>query len=120
MKSARIWLLILLTALLPLRAVAAAAMLCTPAPVVAMDHTAHAYPHAGHHGQAMDHGDPAHPAADMQKCTLCCAFGTGAPMAAPQPSVPQPLAVSDVAFPDLRAPAPSFLSDGQDRPPRSS
>jgi len=50
---------------------------------------------------------------------LCCDFCSVTPLSSEPPSVPMPLNLSGVSFPDLFAPAPSFLSDGQERPPRS-
>lgn len=53
------------------------------------------------------------------KCNLCCDFCSMTLLLSTLPSVPTPLNLSSVSFPDLFAPAPSFLSDGQERPPRS-
>jgi hypothetical protein len=53
------------------------------------------------------------------KCNLCCDFCSMTPLLATLPSVPTPPNLSSVLFPDLSALAPSFLSDGQERPPRS-
>jgi len=53
------------------------------------------------------------------KCNLCCDFCSMTPLLGSLPSVPTPLNLSSVSFPDPFAPAPSFFSDGQERPPRS-
>jgi len=53
------------------------------------------------------------------KCNLCCDFCSMTPLLSTQPSIPTPPNLSSVQFPDLFAPAPSFVSDGQERPPRS-
>jgi len=78
-----------------------------------------AHDHAGHHhgkGVAGDH----HNGSSVEKCNLCCAFCTLAPMVSSLPSLPSPIDLSVISFPDLSAPAASFLSDGQERPPRST
>jgi len=82
------------------------------------DH-APAHDHAGHHhaeGAVGDH----HNGSSVEKCNLCCAFCTLAPMVSSLPSLPSPIDLSVISFPDLSAPAASFLSDGQERPPRST
>ncbi|TXI24885.1 MAG: DUF2946 domain-containing protein [Roseateles sp.] len=126
MKTVRIWLLLLLAVLLPIRGAVAAAMLC---PVGSsgmqselrlgdtsehhhMDHeAAHAPDDAGHHG-GHDHG-PA------DKCNMCSAFCSLTPLVSDAPRLPVPEALPAVKFPDVSTPAPSFLSDGQERPPRT-
>jgi len=126
-KTIRIWLLVLLAVLLPVRGAVAAAMLCSPANagdhshVSAVaghhEHDAHADPrHAGH-----DTGSPAgtgHHADGSSQCNLCCDFCSMTPLLSTLPSVPPP-DLSSVPFPELCAAAPSFLSEGQERPPRS-
>lgn len=85
--------------------------------------------HQGHHDhayliadeasdtqQAPDNTPP--PAADG-KCQLCAATCALSTLPAPAPGLPQPPAVAASAFPPLVAPAPDFLSSGQERPPRS-
>lgn len=115
MKLARIWLLLLLAVLLPLRGAVAAAMPC------AAGSSGMHGAQAGHHGmashvagqgQAHDHG-----AADM--CNMCSAFCSLTPLPSHAPALPEPEALPAVKFPDLSTPAPSFLSDGQERPPRT-
>jgi hypothetical protein len=140
-KSLRIWLLVFLAVLLPVRGVMAAAVLCPlsggqpnlsaqvysppekPPPLEAVAITAG---HEAHHGLAAvaqpgdretgsghyDHGSAA------DKCSVCAAVCSLTPLLASFP----PIAVPDLAgesFPALLAPVPSFLSSGQDRPPRS-
>ena len=70
----------------------------------------HTHADASHH----DHGQPG-----SDKCNLCSAFCSITPLLSAMPSVPQPFDLTAASFPDLAAPAPSFLSDGQERPPRS-
>ena len=130
-KTARIWLLLLLALLLPIRGAMASAMLCQPMGggtqsemrlmkhLDAVDeashdaHHHHAQPHQEAHGH--EHGG----ASAEEKCNLCSAFCSAAPLLSSMPSVLQPQATAAVSFPDIAAPAPSFLSDGQERPPRS-
>ncbi len=125
MKTVRLWLLLLLAVLLPIRGAAAAAMLCPvgssglqselrleqPHPHD-MDHAkAHGHDHAGHHG-GHDHG-----AAD--KCNMCSALCSLTPLLSEAPRLPEPEALAGIKFPDVSTPAPSFVSDGQERPPRT-
>jgi hypothetical protein len=130
----RIWLLLLLAVLLPLRGAMAAALLCPIAETgsqvelrlhehslghQAMDESAHA-DHASMHlehvaGEPHDHDGAGQP----DKCNLCSAFCSVTPLVSSQPRVFAPLDNAAVSFPDLSAPAATFLSGGQDRPPRS-
>lgn len=132
MKTARIWLLILLAALLPVRGAVAAALMCAPPGTahhqeqlvgdhemldVAMDSAAHRHDHTapaehGHDVQGSSSG-----ASD--KCNLCSACCSVAPMVSGPPTVSVLLGVTDAYFPSVSAPAPSFVSDGQERPPRT-
>lgn len=127
MKTARLCLLILLSLLLPVHGAVAAAMLCPAgsghettlnAAVVATDsHVAAGADHAQHHHEADTGGG--HATAGAEKCNLCCDFCSMTPLLSSPPSIPVPRDLSAPTFPDLLAPAPSFLSDGQERPPRS-
>lgn len=137
MTTIRIWLLVLLAVLLSVRGAVAAAMPCPPASEVgqgavavagfetdhhAMDLDDHVVrEHADHQGAEHDSDAPGvgghHDGFGM--CNLCCDFCSMTPLLSSPPSVPGPLSLSSVSFPDLFAPAPSFLSDGQERPPRS-
>lgn len=139
MRTIRIWLLVLLAVLLPVRGAVAAAMLCPPTGaggpetvLVAgsgMDHHAmDAVEHAPHEhaDHQMEHAenDADAPASGghhdgFGKCNLCCDFCSMTPLLSTLPSIPTPSNLSSVQFPDPFAPAPSFLSDGQERPPRS-
>jgi len=136
-RTLRIWLLVLLAVLLPVRVAVAAAMLCPPASANgqsgvgtavsevdphtrdAVDHAAHEHAnhqHAGHDSDAPSAGEHHD---GFGKCNLCCDFCSMTPLLSTLPSVPTPPSLSSVAFPAFLAPAPSFLSDGQERPPRS-
>lgn len=50
---------------------------------------------------------------------MCSAFCALTPLAGAAPKLPEPAALPAVKFPEFPAPAPSFLSDGQERPPRT-
>ena len=132
MKTFRIWFLLLLAVLLPIRGAVAAAMLCPVGSsgmqselrigehahhdmdsMDSMDHheVAHDHGSAGHH-DGHDHGA-------VDKCNICSAFCSLTPLVSNAPKLPEPAALPSVKFPDFSTPAPSFLSDGQERPPRT-
>ena len=138
-KSFRVWLLLLLAVLLPLRGALAAGMLCpvaefgvqAEAQVVKHTHVHEEVSVSGHEhhdvqGSALEHeaaqgpsDGPAHvhgSAAD--KCNLCSAFCsvTGLVSAGVTVAVSEP---ASAVFAHLYAPPPSFVSDGQERPPRT-
>ena len=128
MKVLRIWLLVILAALLPIRGAMAVAMPCA---LSGMDpHGETLYPDAAGHGHTVaanepvshDHGDAAlhdHDKACQDKCNLCSASCSATPLVATIAGVPELSDLASVSFPELSVPAPSFLSDGQERPPRS-
>ncbi|HJV60988.1 MAG TPA: DUF2946 family protein [Albitalea sp.] len=111
MKPLRVFLLVLLTALLPMRGVVAAAMLC-PA-----GHHGTVSPHDAVHGDEdhHDHDGGAH-ADSCNLCASCCAMNL-LPSATPAFEPPAAFAAAD--FGELAAPAADFHSGGPDRPPRS-
>jgi hypothetical protein len=128
-KLLRLCLLVVLAALLPIRGAMAAAMLCPPAGT-SLPAELRASGHEAHHGQAqpdehsMHHHEgtarhDASPAPDHDQCNLCSAFCSLTPLPSAMPGVPPPLEVSAASFPDVAAPAPSFVCGGQERPPRS-
>ena len=125
MKILRIWLLVLLAILLPVRGAIAAA-----APCVEMGHHAPVEPARMHHhmhasevetgaaastGHAVHHHD--HAGAD--KCNLCSSCCSTAPLILTFAPTVAALDGQSADFPLVQAPAPTFLSDGQERPPRS-
>ena len=130
MRRFRVWVLVLLAVVLPMRGAMAAAMLCAPSnpgvttqapvPEAAAHHDAgeHVHhdraPHA-HGGGAHDH----HATASQDKCNLCSATCSLTPLLHHVAGVAPPCDLETASFPDLAAPAPSFLSDGQERPPRT-
>ncbi|HKX43223.1 MAG TPA: hypothetical protein VJO99_18845 [Burkholderiaceae bacterium] len=123
MKNAlRIGLLVLLAVLLPIRGAMAAAMLCPPAlgAAQAQAHAAHepaAHDHAQHHHVPSD--ATAHATSDDNTCNLCAAFCSATPLPSSAPTLPSPSDYTSTSFPELRAAAPSFVSGGPERPPRS-
>jgi hypothetical protein len=131
-KAIRVWLLVLLAVLLPLRGALAAAMLCPVADNgVQVELQVVAHTHHGSDRQAVEaihgHGDGQggatanHHSADAnsgETCNFCSAFcsvpglvGAALVLSSPQLSSP--------GFPPLYAPPPSLVLDGQERPPRS-
>jgi hypothetical protein len=124
-KILRIWLLLVLAVLIPVRGAIAAATPCAEQGV---------HQHAGHmalheHALAMDDADePLHDAAvpmhhhdhdGAGKCNLCASCCSATPMLTTfAPAIAQ-LDEPAATFPILQASAPTFVSEGQERPPRS-
>ncbi|MGM9488036.1 hypothetical protein [Ideonella sp. YS5] len=126
MKILRLWLLVVLATLLPVRGAMAAAMLCPPSVIGGQGemHATHDHQAADMQGHSAHHHDAAAshdelPSSDHDKCNLCSAFCSITPLPSDMPGVPPPLDAPAASFPDFSAPAASFLSDGQERPPRS-
>jgi hypothetical protein len=126
----------MLAVLIPVRGAVAAAMLCPVAGVgiriemrlahapsahhASMDAAAIASGHA-HHDHAHHDLGPAghdHGPASNGKCDVCSAFCSVTTMVGSPPTVSAP-ELASTTFPRLSAPDPSFLSGGQERPPRS-
>ena len=135
-RAVRLCLLVVLAVLLPLRGAVAAAMLCSPTGTgmqteLRIQPAAHhameqdqgiAHDHHGsvHHDHAASEhagSDQGHPSSDH--CNLCSAYCSITPLLSALPTLPHPLDAPAVKFPDIASPAPTFLSDGQERPPRS-
>jgi hypothetical protein len=138
-KTFRLWLMLLLAVLLPVRGAVAAGMLCpasgfgfqTETPLTKQAYGHHAskagqgHPHheveahehgAGHDGKTVEAPDPAGSNAD--KCDTCSSFcsvmgllSAGVTVAASQPA--------STVFPHPVARPASFVPDGQERPPRA-
>jgi hypothetical protein len=130
-KKLRVWLMVLLMLLLPARGALAAAMLCLPqegnqnamvhhagAESGANDHASHGHgPHAhADDAQSGDDGDLASPGSD--DCNLCAGFCSLTPIASAVPDLHHPSAQAALT-PATSAPAPSFVLDGEERPPRT-
>jgi len=111
----------LLAMLLPLRAVTAATVLCEQQPASHSEVVVHAHGHetagaAGHEHSHQQH-DHGHSGAD--KGRHCLSSCSAPPLMGEAPTIAPPHASGTTVFPRFAAPAPTFLSDGQDRPPRS-
>ena len=122
-KLLRIFILLLLAVLLPIRGVAAAAMQCESEGTTNQA-AVQVHAHASQHESSQAHGHPqevGHSDASeaTDKCGLCCDLCSVSPIVGNLPSVPFPQFVATTTFPALSAPSPSFLSEGQERPPRS-
>jgi len=139
-KTFRIWLLLLLAVLLPVRGAMAAAMHCSaPGSRVQVEAQMTKEGHSGHEAGVMDQGAQheyagAHDhtgghthsdkggshdhAGAADKCNLCSASCSATGLVSASVTVPEPSLASSV-FPHLYAQPPSFVSDGQERPPRT-
>ena len=128
-KTLRLCLLLLLAALLPLRGAIAAAMPCAgighQAPVAldgAQDHSEH-HMHSVADGDEQDldhdHGASHHEHAGADRCNLCSSCCSATPMLATFSSTVVALEEPAADYPAFQASASTFLSDGQERPPRS-
>ena len=124
MKTLRPWLLVLLMLLVPLRGALAAAQSCPVAggqqrvEQVVHDHAAHhgAHVHAtSDHAASSTHAD--HDGAGS-KCSACALFCSVAGLLSTSVAIPDGPPGAAV-FPRIATPALSFVSGGQDRPPRS-
>ena len=127
-KIVRIWLLVLLAVLLPIRGAVAAAMPCpnesTPmhqhAPS-SQDHRSMGHDHlmgAAHHHVHAESQDEHGGAAHGDKCNLCASCCTGTAVATTLQAFFAPRESSRETFSAPVSPAVSFVSDGQERPPR--
>ncbi|MCA0241316.1 MAG: hypothetical protein LCI02_10660 [Proteobacteria bacterium] len=125
----------MLVLMLPVRGVMAAAMPCPPS--ASTTGTSGLAGEAGaapvhHHADAdadaaadhpAAHADPAGAAAHhdgatgAERCNLCSACCSVPPLASAAPAVALPHGPAGGGFPHAAAPAPSFIADGQDRPP---
>jgi hypothetical protein len=136
-KTLRIWLVVLLTVLVPVRGVLAAVMPCAPegtgsrigshaeAPAFQTGHLDQRHAEQAADPAADSACDPGlsshhgHGASGQDKCDACSASCGGSPLPSAAAGVDEPIALSSVSFPGISARAPSFLSDGQERPPRT-
>jgi hypothetical protein len=118
---------VLLCVLLPLRASMAAAMLCPLAGSGVQAEVLHERAGAHH---LMDEAIGAHHTHDHtrghhdsggspDKCNLCSAFCSATPIAGDPSLRLSALELPSATLPDPHAPAPTFTSGGQERPPRS-
>jgi hypothetical protein len=131
MRRFRVWMLVLLAVLLPMRGALAAAMLCAPSAPGLLTQTTptqgasthhDASDHAHSHHAEHEHGSGVHDhhaTGGQDKCNLCSATCSLTPLVNHVAGVETPADLETASFPDLAAPAPSFLSNGQERPPRT-
>jgi hypothetical protein len=127
-KHLRIFILVLLAVLLPIRGAMAATMLCPDGkgPGTAVVVTEHA-----HHDTQADHSAAHHHASNdvantdssagehPTTCHLCASGCCMASIFGAVPSLAEPGLTYTVIFPELTTRIPAFQSDGQDRPPRT-
>ena len=132
MKSFRTWLAILLVCLVPIRGAVAAGMLCEMelpfAAAVVSGQAEHHHDAAAHEASGHHHHDEAeapadgadHPTAGADACSLCAGCCSAAALVGSLPVLLPALVLNSVSFPSLAATAPSFISGGPERPPRST
>ena len=130
MKLFRTWLLLLLVVLLPVRGAMAAAMLCLPqsdakSEMVVVDHhgngsasNGHDHAHHSHDGSAAQQKHDGSAAVDSHDCNLCASFCSLTLLISDLPDWRHLPAQADLN-PAPSAPVPSFVSDGEERPPRT-
>lgn len=118
-KSLRIVVLVLLAMLLPLRGVSAAALLCEQQPASHTEMAALAHDHEAASATARDHAQHEHDHGGVDKDHHCLASCSATPLMSALPTIASPAAAGAAVFPHFAAPAPTFQSGGQDRPPRS-
>ncbi|MBX3619878.1 MAG: hypothetical protein KF891_07820 [Rhizobacter sp.] len=114
----RVYVLVLLALLLPLRGLSAATLLCEQHPMSHAETVAHApAPQAdARGGTTHDHHD--HAGAEEGPGHHCLSSCSAPLLMSEPPALAVPAIVGMAVYPRLAAPAPSFLSGGQDRPPR--
>lgn len=121
--------------MLPVRGVMAAAMLCPPHAGTEGDahnmsmsaggghadeaDTGHADGGADHDHSAATSGHHHDGASGTDTCNLCSACCSVPPVPSAAPAVPLPHSAATTVFPSFTAPAPTFQSEGPERPPRS-
>lgn len=112
MKVARLLLLLVLAVLLPVRGAVAAAMLCPMASAQGQSTAAAPIEDGPCHQDERDDASPS------DACHLCATFCSLTPLPSACPTLADPLPLPAARFNEPAAPAASFLSDGQERPPR--
>lgn len=134
-KALRVWFVVLLACLLPFKGAMAVTMPRVPAGDMRAVELQGSTTHRPHADAATGHGHPC--LADTQRApahddgaapptdpagpgqhTPCSASCAVPPLPSAAVAVAEPPARRAVTFPRLRAPAPTFQSDGPERPPR--
>jgi hypothetical protein len=132
-KHFRIFILVLMSLLLPIRGAVAATMLCpegegpSTAAVVAeqghhdmrADHEMHADHAASHHHDTGATHDDSSSGEHPTNCHFCASGCCMASMVGTAPSLGAACLTSSITVPALTTRIPAFQSDGQDRPPRT-
>jgi hypothetical protein len=134
-KTFRIWLLVFLAVLLPIRGAVAAGMLCETEPARhAVAQTLHlassaAEPHHGDDGDRHGHTHASTSSDDAvnepgsssgtDACNLCVAYCSVTALPGSLPCMAVPVVSVGVSYPYAAAAAPSFIPGGLERPPRS-
>lgn len=131
-KKLRVWLVVLLAILLPIRGAVAAGMLCDEpgalTPTASHGHQP-AHDHASTHNDVQLAQDLTHDGAfasygeslgGADSCNLCVVYcGSVAALASQVLTVPASLDLVSPLIPVFAAVAPSFVPDGLERPPRT-
>ncbi len=115
----RLFVLVLLAVLLPLRGVTAATLPCGQPPAPRGDVVAHAHGHEMAPTPGHDHALHDHAHGGFDKGRHCLSACSAAPLMATSPTVLTPVLMGTTTFPPFAAPATTFQSDGLERPPRS-
>lgn len=127
-KLFRIWLLVVLAVLLPIRGAMAAGMVCPPVGGMPVPQASQAQADHDHGAHAPEQAEQAHPDEETvghahesgpDRCNMCSASCSTLLMPSASSGLKAPVDLTSAGFPDLNAPAPTFQSDGQDRPPRT-
>lgn len=129
MKPVRLLITLLLAVLLPIQGALAAVMVCPHETGVSHandlsqpdEHLMHRMPMPGESGIEGSHHHHQHQQLDRQasKCGLCAACCSGAALASAEPTELRVALAAGETFTVPPLPATSFISDGQERPPRS-
>lgn len=131
-KKLRVWLVVLLAIVLPIRGAVASSMLCE-APGALTSTASHSHQPAQDHTSAHDDVQPVLDIAHddtlashgeslggEDACNLCVVYcGSGAVLVSQVLTAPAPLDLVSPLIPVLAAAAPSFVPDGLERPPRT-
>ena len=129
----RLFVVILMTLLLPVRGAVAAAMLCPNFGDASPTVVDAAHDHHGMHGDQAthDHAAGSHHHDDTAAgganshdphpgtCNACASGCCSACMVGPVLSMAHGIGPESAVFPPISAPAPHFQADGQERPPRT-
>jgi hypothetical protein len=141
-KTWRIWLILLMAVLIPVRGAAAASVLCpigssgSSARIHVVDnvptHNARDEARANHHAEISEQASELDHACDStgeernsdehaanDGCKTCAAHCSVIPLLSSLPIIPQPFDWALGKFSELRDASSSFVADGEDPPPRT-